>query len=483
MKKKKALSACVLGSMVCITAAAQNPNIVILMADQWRGGALGCQGVEPVITPNLDQLVAQGILCTQATSAHPVSSPARASFMTGLYPNAHNVKSNCNSRTAPFGVELQTDDNCWSDILATKGYSLGYIGKWHLDSPHQPYVNTSNNRGKIAWNEWCPPDRRHGFSYWMAYGTYDKHLRPMYWDTQSNRDDFFYVDKWGPEYEADCAIDYICNKSGQREPDKPFVLMVSMNPPHTEYNLVPEKYKAIYEDLDVDRLAARFPNIPPAGTPMGDLFRKATRDYYACMTGVDEQIGRILDCIKNCGLDENTIVVFVSDHGNCVGMNGEKTKDNPYEPSFTIPLIFKYGNNLKPGTYTFPIDLVDIYPTIFGLMNHSEWIDPQIHGQDLSACLRGDLHRAPSSRPFLIYDHKQPIEKGFGKRGIRTLRYTYVLTIENCKVTKGILFDRKTDPFQLENIYNSVSRKKLMLLHSELITTLNRIGDPISDQL
>lgn len=159
---------------------------------------------------------------------------------------------------------------------------------------------------------------------------------------------------------------------------------------------------------------------------MGDLFRKATRDYYACMTGVDQQIGRILDCIKSCGLDDNTIVAFVSDHGNCVGMNGEKTKDNPYEPSFTIPLIFKYGNNLKPGTYDFPIDLVDIYPTVFGLMNRSGWLDRRIHGQDLLACLRGDMRRAPSTSrfnsgyrsDFPIRLHNPSAKKsGFGRRG------------------------------------------------------------------
>lgn len=483
MSTKTILPACLLSSAFSLTASAQNPNIVILMADQWRASALGCQGVEPVLTPNIDRFISQSVFCSQASSAYPVSSPARASFLTGLYPSSHAVKGNCNSATAPFGVELRTDDRCWSDILFAEGYTLGYIGKWHLDSPYQPYVKTSNNRGKIAWNEWCPPERRHGFTYWMAYGTYDRHLRPMYWSTQSAREEFFYVNQWGPEYEADCAIDYIKNTKGERDPNKPFALMVSMNPPHTEYNLVPQKYKDIYKELDTNALAMQFPNVPPADTPMGALFRNATRDYYACITGVDQQIGRIIDCIHECGLDENTIVIFVSDHGNCVGMNGQPTKDCAYEPSIKIPLAFKYGSKLTPGIYDRPIDLVDIYPTIFGLMGRSAWIDRRIHGQDLSACINGDLRNAPSSRPYLIYNPRKTLEEGFGRRGIRTMRYTYVLDVANGKITKGFLFDREKDPYQLDNIYNSVSKEVRAQLHQELVTMLKHIDDPIYKRL
>lgn len=95
---------------------------------------------------------------------------------------------------------------CWSDVLKDKNYRTGYVGKWHLDSPYKPYVDTYNNRGETAWNEWCPPERRHGFDFWVAYGTYDNHLNPMYWETAAPRDSFFYAHKWGPEYEVDRAI-------------------------------------------------------------------------------------------------------------------------------------------------------------------------------------------------------------------------------------------------------------------------------------
>lgn len=171
--------------------AQTSPNLVFIMADQYRGDALGCLGKEPVKTPCLDHLASEGVLFTNAVSSYPVSSPARAMLMTGMYPLHNKVTGNCNSQTAPYGVELPQEARCWSDVLKDMNYRTGYIGKWHLDSPYKPYVDTYNNRGKVAWNEWCPPERRHGFEYWTAYGTYDYHLKPMYWDTTAPRDSFY----------------------------------------------------------------------------------------------------------------------------------------------------------------------------------------------------------------------------------------------------------------------------------------------------
>ena len=85
-----------------------------------------------------------------------------------------------------------------SAALKQVGYRTGYIGKWHLDAPREPYVDCSNNRGAMKWNEWCPPQRRHGFDFWYSYGTYDQHLQPLYWRADSPRHGFHYVDQWGP---------------------------------------------------------------------------------------------------------------------------------------------------------------------------------------------------------------------------------------------------------------------------------------------
>ena len=108
-------------------------------------------------------------------------------------------------------------------MLKAQGYALGYVGKWHLDAPHEPYVPSYNNPvNGTKWNEWTPPERRHGFEFWHSYGTYDLHLTPMYWTNEGDRDHPIHVKQWGPEHEADVAIQYLRNEGGKlRDPASP----------------------------------------------------------------------------------------------------------------------------------------------------------------------------------------------------------------------------------------------------------------------
>lgn len=158
----------------------KHPNILIVLTDRWDGRAPGYLGKQKVITPHLDAFAKEGLTVSQMVSNYLLCSPARAMLLTGTYPVKNGVISNSNSASAPFGMALREDMVCWSDVLKSKGYSNGYIGKWHLDSPYQPYIPTKNNEGKVAWNEWTPAEKRHGFDYWYAYNTYDEHDRPMY---------------------------------------------------------------------------------------------------------------------------------------------------------------------------------------------------------------------------------------------------------------------------------------------------------------
>lgn len=447
-----------LNPIVCVTlllngiqvqAQTPPPNLVFIMADQWRGDALGCLNITPVSTPYLDNLAAQGVLFSDAISSYPVSSPARGMLMTGMYPVQSKVTGNCNSSNAPYGVELETSARCWSDVLKDKGYALGYIGKWHLDSPYEPYVNTSNNKGKVAWNEWCPKERRHGFDHWIAYGTYDNHLRPMYWNTDASRNDFHYVDQWGPEYEADKAIEYISNPNNSfREGNKPFALVVSMNPPHTGYNLVPQKYKDIYKNTDVESLC-KAPSIPPKDTPMGNYYRKNILDYYACMSGVDEQVGRIVQQLKDQGLFENTIIVFTSDHGNCLGEHNKESKNNFYEESLRIPMIISFPNKIHARRdSSLMISFADLYPSLLSLMGFKKDIPEQVQTFDLSTFILSDKKKASVVQPYYFI---QPGNPSSGYRGLRTGRYTFAIHTTNGKPDEWILFDREQDPFELQN--------------------------------
>lgn len=454
-----------------------SPNLVFIMADQYRGDAMGCIGKEPVKTPHLDRLAAEGVNFTNAISSYPVSSPARAMLMTGMYPIHNKVVGNCNSETAPYGVELPQDARCWSDVLKDQGYQTGYIGKWHLDSPYKPYVDTYNNRGKVAWNEWCPPERRHGFDHWIAYGTYDNHLKPMYWNTTAPRDSFYYVNQWGPAYEADRAIEYI---GKQKENKKPFALVVSMNPPHTGYELVPDRYKEMYKDLDVEALCKNRPDIPAKGTEMGDYFRNNIRNYYACITGVDENVGRIVQALKENGLFDNTIVVFTSDHGICMGAHSSAGKDIYYEESMRVPMILSWPDRIKPRKDDkLMIAFADLYPSLLSLMGFEKEIPETVQTFDLSKEIRTGKTEIEITQPyyFVRFDNH-----GTGYRGLRTDRYTYVVHATDGKIDETILFDRIEDPYQMQNIA-SRHPERVASFGKQLKEWLTKTNDPFAGYL
>ena len=452
------------------------PNLVFIMADQYRGDAMGCIGKEPVQTPSLDQLAAESINFTNAVSSYPVSSPARGMLMTGMYPISSKVTGNCNSATAPYGVELPQDARCWSDVLKDQGYNTGYIGKWHLDAPYKPYVDTYNNRGKVAWNEWCPPERRHGFEHWIAYGTYDYHLKPMYWNTTAPRDSFYYVNQWGPEYEADKAIEYI---NEQKNKKQPFALVVSMNPPHTRYELVPDRYKEIYKNLDVEALCKDRPDIPAKGTEMGDYFRNNIRNYYACITGVDENVGRIIEALKQNHLFDNTIVVFTSDHGICMGAHENAGKDIFYEESMRIPMIISWPDQIKPRRDDkLMIAFADLYPSLLSMMGFQKEIPSTVQTFDLgNAIITGEPKEIVQPYYFVKYDNHAT-----GYRGLRTDRYTYVVHATDGKIDKVILFDRNNDPYEMDNIANQ-QPELIRKFSRQLQAWLTQTNDPFANYI
>lgn len=438
------------------TSTEKQPNLIIVFPDQMRGTAIGALGVEPVQTPRLDRFMTESLMLTDAASNYPVCSPYRAMLMSAKYAFSNGVWGNCNSATAPYQCELPTNTVCWSDVLAANGYDLGYIGKWHLDAPHKPYVNTGNNRGRVAWNEWCPPERRHGFGYWYAYGTFDNHLNPMYWATDSARDDFRHVKEYGPKHEVDRAIEFLDNHNNVRDTDKPFAMVISMNPPHTGYECVPQKYYDMYADLDLESIAERFGNVPPKGSPNGKFFRESLRWYYAQCTAVDEQFGRLLDHLKARGLDDNTIVLFTSDHGDMMGMHGRQGKNVAYEESMHVPFMIRWPAKLEPRKDNLLISTPDIAPTLLGMMGLSQKFPAEWEGIDYSRALTDGKGRRPEGQLYihLTEGWGDAPDTGFrfGRRGWRDHEWTYVLTRKAGKVDQEELFNRKSDPAQNKDV-------------------------------
>ncbi|NJL47590.1 MAG: sulfatase [Leptolyngbyaceae cyanobacterium SM2_5_2] len=393
-----------------------------------RGSAMGFLQEEPVLTPNLDRFASQGLVLEQACATYPTCSPYRGILMTGKYPFSNRVIANCKSSSTVYGVELQEHDRCWSDVLHDNGYSLGYIGKWHLDAPREPYIDCANNKGAQKWNEWCPPHRRHGFDFWYSYGTYDDHTRPMYWSTHAGRDEFHFVDQWEPEHDADQAIAYIRNEGGvYRDHNRPFALVVSMNPPHSPYDRVPSRYVEPYMTLNLEEFCAR-PNVPPAGTKWGDYYRTWIRNYLAMITGVDEQFGRILNALDDAELADNTIVLFTSDHGNCLGIHSKGSKNTYYEEAVRVPFIIRWPGQIPQRHDDLLFAAPDIYPTLLDLMGFGADIPNAVEGTSYARLFQGESQARPVSQ--LCMRVSAP-DLGTGWRAVRTHTHTLVVIRES----------------------------------------------------
>lgn len=233
---------------LALTACGQSetgrPNVIYVFPDQYRNSSLGFWSDpefaaevgwkgDPVATPNLDRFAREATVLTEAVSNFPVSSPHRGMLLSGMYPERNGVVLNCMSERPESS--LREDAECIGDVFSAAGYDCAYIGKLHADfptknNPQRPGTYVSD--AVPEWDAYTPPERRHGFNYWYSYGTYDVHKHPHYWDTDGNRHD---VDEWSPRHEVSKAIEYIENKGGVRDPEKPFLMMIGMNPPHSPY--------------------------------------------------------------------------------------------------------------------------------------------------------------------------------------------------------------------------------------------------------
>ncbi|MBT4821632.1 MAG: sulfatase [Lentisphaerae bacterium] len=423
------------------------PNLVFVFPDQFRVFSMGFMNADPVVTPHLDRFAAESVVFSNAVSNFPICSPYRAMLFTGKWPYANGVYTNCNSGRPE--IFLKPEERCFSDVLANRGYDAGYIGKYHLEFPTEEDAKYGEGRrGKrLVWDAYTPPGpRRHGFNFWHSYGCCDKHLKPHYWPGNTPIDKPTEVNEWSPKHETDVATEYILNRGGaQRRTDCPFALFVAFNPPHPPYNQVPDQYRENYQDVPLDQLLRR-PNLKFEGKGRGA--RGAAADYFAAVTGVDEQFGRILAAIDTAGLRDNTIIVFTSDHGEMMGSHGRMGKGNAYEEAFRIPLIIRYPKHLAPKTDPLHINVPDMMPTLLGMMGLGKDVPAAAQGSDHSETIRNSGGPRPSSTFFVM----GPKDPNSGTRGIRTDRYTFVVRKGTGQGPKLGLFDRQSDPYQLTDI-------------------------------
>lgn len=408
------------------------PNVVFIFADQWRAQATGYAGDPNVRTPQLDRLAEQGVVLTTAVSSCPVCSPYRASLITGRYPVRHGVFVN--------DVCLSKDAVSLAQAFAGAGYRTGYIGKWHLDG-----------HGR---SNFVPPDRRQGFEFWRGFEcTHDYNNSPYYGDTDEKK-----VWKgYDAEAQTEAAQDYI--KAHQREP---FLLVLSWGPPHNPYETAPERFKRLF---DPAKIKLR-PNVPPEAEKAA---RRDLAGYYAHCAALDEYTGRIARTLADCGIADNTILVFTSDHGDMLGSQAQIRKQRPWDESILVPFVIRWPEGLgRAGrTLAAPLGTPDIMPTLLGLAGVP--IPATVQGEDRSAWLRG--RQPDTDRPALIccvspFGEWTRKHGGREYRGVRTTRYTYVRSLRG----PWLLFDNKEDPYQQHNL---IGDPKHAAIQSDLDLKLN----------
>jgi arylsulfatase A-like enzyme len=241
--------------------------------------------------------------------------------------------------------------------------------------------------------------------------------------------------------------------------------MLQMGPPHDPYR-APPQYEAMY---DAAKLTMR-PNWV-AGVRMGS--RQDIASYYAQITAVDDQVGRLLQTLKELQLDEDTIIVFSSDHGDMLGSQGQRLKRKPWEESIRVPGIVRYPRKVKAGQQTEAfLTHVDFAPTLLSLcgLKPPRWMQ----GADLSRFILGAQQTAPDSAYFQIFGPYDGDGTTHGWRGVRTARYMYARSQQR----PWVLYDLEKDPYELHNLVNEPAAASVRAeLEKRLQTWLKRTGD------
>ncbi|MFJ2633845.1 sulfatase [Streptomyces sp. NPDC087422] len=457
----------------------RRPNLVLVIADQWRAGCLGFLGEDPVRTPALDELAEKSRVLTQAVSNYPVCSPCRAMLMTGRYPYGNGVHLNVNSATAELGVGLRPETRCWSDVLADEGYALGYIGKWHLEAPVPADAAAGEGvreDGRV-WDAYTAPDRRHGFGFWYSHGCCDDHARPHYWTGDAPREAPVRVDQWSAEHETDVALSFLDGAARDyHRGGTPFALVLSYNPPHQPFDQVPQRYLDGYSTRSARELLTR-PNVD-WDRPEAAEAARAAPSYYAAVTGVDHQIGRVLAALDEHRLTGDTFVVFTSDHGMQLGSHGLMYKNVPYEESMRVPFLVSRPGHVPPGRDDLLLSSPDVAPTVLGLLGVADAIVEGTQGRDLSGALLappGDRGAVRPGAALYLGPAAGPGDPDI--RGLRTRTHKLVAAYAPEGTVTVRLFDLAADPYERTDVVADRSAQAVALA-AALTGELDRTGDP-----
>lgn len=434
--------------------AAERLNVLFLIADDLNCD-LGCYGHRMVQSPHIDRLAAQGLRFERAYCQYPLCGPSRASFMCGLYPDQTLIRGNAiRVRERLPGVLTM------AQMFRNHGYTPIRVGKiYHYGVPRE--IGTDGHDDRPSWDRVINPRGRdkdeESQVFSLVPGQYGGTLSWMAADGSDEEQ----TDGIG----ATEAIKLLEELGQSRQP---FFLAVGFYRPHTPY-VAPKKYFAMYprEQIVVPSVPDGYLDTLPAPAQRTlttkkanvdlpeEMARRAIQAYYASITFMDAQVGRVLDALERVGLADNTVVVMTSDHGYHMGEHGWYQKQTLFENATRVPLVISVPGMQTAGQSTPALaEMVDFYPTL-----------AEVCG------LHAPAHLSGVSQAAVLADSGQsPRKSAFSQH-----RYGYTLRTDRHRYTEwgkdgsqgAELYDHQADPEELVNLADRPDQEKTVAQLSE----------------
>ena len=465
------------------------PNFLFINTDQQRLDSLGCYGCSVAQTPHIDRLAAEGVRFDQCHTAQPVCMPARASWFTGQYPSHNGCWAN--------GVPLDPASDMIQTRLKAGGYHTALIGKIHLDNvwmrstPHPNYG--FDLLQECEGDPYCKDDY---FQWLDEHGLYDDYLEQFKAGGHFER----YVREIPIEFHQNTWLtnhvdDYLRARS---EDGQPFFLSAGFFDPHHPFDPV-EPYASRFKAGDMpppisgDDEAAMTPHAREKRADFREICDDPARiggtiaAFHAMVAHLDDAVGRIMDALRRHGVEENTVIIFTSDHGELLGDHGMLLK-GPFffDPSIRVPLIWKLPPSMAcQGVDTGFTSSVDLAPTVAALAGVQGPVRTQ--GQTLFDH-EGQLRPTPARRAALTEWRGENLHMGAGAPPTPAVR---CLVTEDWKYVHyegrdfGELYHRHEDPSEIRNRWADPQHQPVVqLLRGELLSFIieNEPLPPKTDQ-
>jgi iduronate 2-sulfatase len=451
--------ASVFGSLAL--GATEKPNILMIAVDDLRP-ELKSYGAEHMVTPNLDQLSRESIRFSRAYTQQAVCLPARISLFSGQYPQTTGV-TNLQEKY----WELHDNPLTLSRYLRENGYHAVAMGKILHDEQWQEWDDWTEmmNLSEVFQSRYASPESE------KKLEQLEKEARKMGLRGKERRQ---YVrlgpteQDFGPDerYHDYAMTDLAIGKLGElKEMDKPFFLNVGYRKPHLPF-VAPKRYWDLYDPETLPMTTNPNPpegapeialmswgelraykGVPAKGPVSDEMAKELTHGYYACVSFVDDQIGRLLKALDENGLSDNTIVIVWSDHGWKLGDHGMWCKHTNYEIDTRVPLFIRLPDGRQAGSTTAELtELIDLYPTLCDYIGLP--IPEHCEGESRTY-LFDDVDSTKSTVAYSEFERHAGITGFTMKHG--DIRYTEWIHLESGEIRARELYDHAIDPKEDKN--------------------------------